>query len=212
MIVAWGKSPIPLGILGQTQASPYMPAAEAIGARFRELNAATSRPAILYPLSTALINQMWGTPEARQGRINFYLRSIAIHSRRLRRSVLEQGRTRYPDGYTEGHYAGIVIRLLEREMPDMDVGILFSIGDVAIDLMRWTRGRYPDMPPGFVCDVILMMTGYFGIPEEERPGEGIPSGPAEGREEGQIGNIALKIGVSVASALIIFALTRGRKR
>lgn len=213
MIVSWGIAPIyetnSLGILGQ-MSSPYVQAAEAIAAKYTALNAATPYPAILYTLSTRLIDQLWGTPQARRGRIDYYLRSMAIHSRRLRRSVLEQGRTMGPDGFTDGHYAGIVIRLLEREKPDMDVGVLLIIGDIALALIAWTRAGYPDMPRGLVCDVILATNGYYGIPEEE-PDEGDRSEEEE-KELSRAGDIAVKIGVSVITALLIYALTRGRRK
>lgn len=196
--------------LGQIQPSPYIQAAEAIAAKYMELNAATPYPAILYDLSPGLIDQFWGTREVRAARRTFYERSIQLRFRRRTRSVLYPSRMRSED-YTDGHYAGVVITYLERKIPDLDVGVLLSIGDIALQLMTWTRARYPDMPRGLVCDVILAMNGYFGIPEEERPREGIPPEPEE-KEPSTVGGIALKIGIPVITALLVFAFTRGRRR
>jgi hypothetical protein len=184
-----------------------MQAAEAIAFKYRELNAATSYPATLYYLSTTPIDRLWGTQEARQKRIDFYLRYVAIYDRERRRSALGQVERRD----TDGHYAGVVIRLLQRKFPGMDAGEVFTVGEVALNLITWTRARYPDMPRALVCDVMLAMNGYFGIELEEEPREGDRSGP-EDEKLSTVGDIALKIGVSVATALLIYALTRGRRR
>jgi len=194
---------------GQAEASPYIQAAEAVAARYRELNAATPYPATLYPLSREVIDQLWGTAEARQNRINVYLRYVSIYDTELRRGTLGQQERRD----TDGHYAGVVIRLLQRKFPAMEAGTLLSIGAVALDLIAWTRARYPEIARALVCDVILAMNGYFGIeleePEEGIPSEGIPSGP---EERAAVGNVGIAIGVAVVAALIIYALTRGRRR
>jgi hypothetical protein len=58
---------------------------------------------------------------------------------------------------------------------------------------------------------MLAMNGYFGLELEEEPREGDRSGP-EDEKLSTVGDIALKIGVSVLTALRIYALTRGRRR
>ena len=67
--------------------------------------------------------------------------------------------------FTDNDYAGMVIYSISKKYPDTDVETLYVLGETALGLIKWSRSRYPEIPRGFVCDVVTAMNGGFGVPD-----------------------------------------------